>query len=132
MTEQATVYLATGKRKTSVAAVRLTEGKGDIVINDQTADEYFGRGSLPLVVKQPLAAVDRLTKYDVVVSVRGGGISGQAGAIRHGIAKALVAAEQDLRQQLKRLGFLTRDPRMKERKKYGQRGARAKFQWTKR
>jgi small subunit ribosomal protein S9 len=85
-----------------------------------------------LVVKQPLSAVDRLTKYDVQATVRGGGISGQAGAVRHGIAKALVSAEQELRQQLKRLGFITRDPRMKERKKYGQRGARARFQWTKR
>jgi small subunit ribosomal protein S9 len=108
------------------------EGKGDILVNGQSLEGYFGSGSLPLVVKQPLVAVDRLSKYNVVVSVRGGGISGQAGAIRHGIAKALVAAEQDLRQQLKRLGFLTRDPRMKERKKYGQRGARARFQWTKR
>ncbi len=132
MVEEATVYEATGKRKTSVASVRLLEGKGEILVNGKPLEEYFGPGALPMVVKQPLMAADRLTKYDILAKVKGGGISGQAGAIRHGIAKALVAAEQDLRQQLKRLGFLTRDPRMKERKKYGQRGARARFQWTKR
>lgn len=132
MVDTPTVYAATGKRKTSVASVRLSEGKGEILVNGKSLEEYFGGGTLPLVVKQPLSAVDRLTKYDVQATVRGGGISGQAGAVRHGIAKALVSAEQELRQQLKRLGFITRDPRMKERKKYGQRGARARFQWTKR
>jgi len=132
MAESPRIYTATGKRKTSVASVRLFEGKGEILVNEKPLEEYFGPGTLPLVVKQPLAAVDRLTKYDVQAMVRGGGISGQAGAVRHGIAKALIMAEEELRQQLKRLGVLTRDPRMKERKKYGQRGARARFQWTKR
>ncbi|NQT84603.1 30S ribosomal protein S9 [bacterium] len=132
MAEAPTVYAATGKRKTAVASVRLSEGKGEISVNGKALEEYFGGGTLPLIVKQPLAEVDRLSKYDVRIKVRGGGISGQAGAVRHGITKALVLAENELRQQLKRLGFLTRDPRMKERKKYGQRGARASFQWTKR
>jgi small subunit ribosomal protein S9 len=132
MVETQTIYTATGKRKTSVAAIRLTEGKGEILINGKKPEEYFGVGTLSLVIKQPLEAVDRVTKYDVHATVRGGGISGQAGAVRHGITKALVSAEEDLRQQLKRLGFLTRDPRMKERKKYGQRGARARFQFSKR
>lgn len=127
-----TVHRATGKRKTAVATVRLFEGKGEISVNGKTLEEYFGAGALPLVAKQPLAAVDRLDKYDVWATVKGGGISGQAGALRHGIAKALVIVEEELRQQLKRLGFLTRDPRMKERKKYGQRGARARFQFSKR
>ncbi len=130
--EEPKAYVATGKRKTSVACVRLTEGKGSILINGVSPEEYFGACSLPLVVKQPLEAINCLSKYDVSASVKGGGISGQAGAIRHGIAKTLVMAQEDCRQQLKRLGFLTRDPRMKERKKYGQRGARARFQWTKR
>ena len=132
MAETPTIYTATGKRKTSVASIRLSEGKGKIVVNGKSLEDYFGGGALPLVVKRPLAEVERLEKYDVQVSVRGGGISGQAGAVRHGISKALVLVDKDLRQQLKRLGFLTRDPRMKERKKYGQRGARASFQWTKR
>ena len=130
--EEPTVYWATGKRKTSVAAVRLLEGKGDILVNGKTLEEYFGAGTLPLIVKQPLEAADRLAKYDIRIKVTGGGISGQAGAVRHGISKALVGVEEDLRQQLKRLGFLTRDPRMKERKKYGQPGARARFQFSKR
>jgi len=132
MVEVPTVHTATGKRKTSVASVRLLEGKGKIVINGKALEDYFGGGTLPLIVKQPLADVDRLSKYDVRATVKGGGMAGQAGAVRHGIAKALVTAEKELRQQLKRSGFLTRDPRMKERKKYGQRGARASFQWTKR
>ncbi len=132
MAETPTVYRATGKRKTAVASVRMVEGKGAILVNNKSLEDYFGAGALPLTVKRPLSEVERLTKYDVLATVRGGGIAGQAGAVRHGIAKALVLAEKDLRQQLKRLGFLTRDPRMKERKKYGQRGARASFQWTKR
>jgi small subunit ribosomal protein S9 len=130
--EELTVQWATGKRKTAVASVRLMEGKGEILVNGKTPEEYFGAGTLPLIVKQPLEAVDRLTKYDVQVKVAGGGISGQAGAVRHGISKALVSLEEDLRHQLKRLGFLTRDPRMKERKKYGRPGARARFQFSKR
>ena len=130
--DEANVQWATGKRKTAVAAVRLVKGKGDVIVNGRTLEEYFGSSPLPLVVKQPLAAVDRLSKYNVYANVTGGGIAGQAGALRHGITKALVAIEEDLRHQLKRLGFLTRDPRMKERKKYGQRGARARFQFSKR
>jgi len=130
--EQPTVHWATGKRKTAVASVRLMEGKGEILVNGKTLEEYFGTGTLSLIVKQPLETVDRLTKYDIRVKVIGGGMSGQAGAARHGISKALVTAEEDLRQQLKRSGFLTRDPRMKERKKYGQPGARARFQFSKR
>ena len=132
MVETPTVYRATGKRKTSVASVRLFEGKGEMSVNGKTLEEYFAGGTLPLIAKQPLEAVERLDKYDVRITVRGGGMSGQAGAVRHGIAKALVIADEGLRQQLKRLGFLTRDPRMKERKKYGQRGARARFQFSKR
>ena len=132
MADALTVYAATGKRKTSIALIRLSEGKGEISINQKSPEDYFGGGALPLVIKKPLVEVERLGKYDIRATVKGGGIAGQAGAIRHGIAKALVMAEKDLRQQLKRLGFLTRDPRMKERKKYGQRGARARFQWTKR
>ena len=124
MADAPTVYAATGKRKTSIALVRLSEGKGEISVNEKSPEDYFGGGALPLVIKKPLVEVERLGKYDIRATVKGGGIAGQAGAIRHGIAKALVMAEKDLRQQLKRLGFLTRDPRMKERKKYGQRGAR--------
>lgn len=130
--DETSVQWATGKRKTAVAAVRLVKGKGEVIVNGKTLEEYFGSSALPLVVKQPLAAVDRLSKYNVSANVTGGGSAGQAGALRHGISKALVAIEEDLRHQLKRLGFLTRDPRMKERKKYGQRGARARFQFSKR
>ena len=122
----------TGKRKTAVARIRLKLGSGQILVNGRVLDEYFGRESLRTLVKQPLDVVNATTRYDVVSSVRGGGPTGQAGALRHGIARALVDLDTGLRPQLKRAGFLTRDARKKERKKYGQRGARARFQFSKR
>lgn len=122
----------TGKRKTAVARIRLKLGSGQILVNGRILDEYFGRESLRTLVKQPLDVVNATTRYDVVSSVRGGGPTGQAGALRHGIARALVDLDTGLRPQLKRAGFLTRDARKKERKKYGQRGARARFQFSKR
>jgi small subunit ribosomal protein S9 len=122
----------TGKRKTAVARIRLKLGSGQILVNGRVLDEYFGRESLRTLVKQPLDVVNATTRYDVVSSVRGGGPTGQAGALRHGIARALCDLDTGLRPQLKRAGFLTRDARKKERKKYGQRGARARFQFSKR
>jgi small subunit ribosomal protein S9 len=122
----------TGKRKTAVARIRLRLGTGQILVNDRVLDEYFGRESLRTLVKQPLDVVNATTRYDVAASVRGGGPTGQAGALRHGIARALCDLDGGLRPQLKRAGFLTRDARKKERKKYGQRGARARFQFSKR
>jgi small subunit ribosomal protein S9 len=122
----------TGKRKTAVARIRLRLGTGQILVNGRVLDEYFGRESLRTLVKQPLDVVNATTRYDVAASVRGGGPTGQAGALRHGIARALVDLDLGLRPQLKRAGFLTRDARKKERKKYGQRGARARFQFSKR
>jgi small subunit ribosomal protein S9 len=122
----------TGKRKTAVARIRLRLGTGQILVNNRVLDEYFGRESLRTLVKQPLDVVNATTRYDVAASVRGGGPTGQAGALRHGIARALCDLDGGLRPQLKRAGFLTRDARKKERKKYGQRGARARFQFSKR
>ena len=122
----------TGKRKTAVARIRLRLGSGQILVNGRVLDEYFGRESLRTLVKQPLDVVNATTRYDVAASVRGGGPTGQAGALRHGIARALCDLDGGLRPQLKRAGFLTRDARKKERKKYGQRGARARFQFSKR
>jgi len=122
----------TGKRKTAVARIRLRLGTGQILVNGRVLDEYFGRESLRTLVKQPLDVVNATTRYDVAASVRGGGPTGQAGALRHGIARALCDLDTGLRPQLKRAGFLTRDARKKERKKYGQRGARARFQFSKR
>jgi small subunit ribosomal protein S9 len=122
----------TGKRKTAVARIRLRLGTGQILVNERVLDEYFGRESLRTLVKQPLDVVNATTRYDVAASVRGGGPTGQAGALRHGIARALCDLDEGLRPQLKRAGFLTRDSRKKERKKYGQRGARARFQFSKR
>ncbi len=125
-------YQAVGRRKTSVARVRLMPGKGSIIINDTPMDDYFGRETLKMVVKQPLEATKNLNNFDVYANVYGGGISGQAGAIRHGITRALLEVNRDLRPILKKAGFITRDPRMKERKKYGQKGARKRFQFSKR
>jgi small subunit ribosomal protein S9 len=125
-------YYGTGRRKHSVARVRLVPGEGRIVINKRDLNEYFGLETLKLIVKQPLSLTETLGRYDVLVNAHGGGISGQAGAIRHGISRALLKANPELRGSLKKAGFLTRDPRMKERKKYGQKGARKRFQWTKR
>ena len=132
MAEQVPEYIATGRRKTSVARVRMAHGVGQIVVNGKPMDEYFQRETLTMIVRQPLRAVDSVDKYDIRVRVNGGGLSSQAGALRHGISRALLKADPDTKAALKEGGFLTRDPRMKERKKYGQRGARARFQFSKR
>ncbi len=125
-------YSNTGKRKTSIARVTLKHGKGDININNVPLNKYFPSETLIMVVKQPLTTAAVTGKYDILVKVNGGGMSGQAGAIRHGIAKALVEINPDFRGKLKKEGMLTRDPRVKERKKYGQKGARKRFQFSKR
>lgn len=125
-------YYGTGRRKHSVARVRLVPGEGRIVINKRDLNEYFGLETLKLIVKQPLSLTETLGKYDVVVLAHGGGMSGQAGAIRHGISRALLKADPELRGSLKKAGFLTRDPRMKERKKYGLKAARRAPQFSKR
>ena len=122
----------TGRRKTSVARVFLRAGQGQIIINKRPFEDYFPRESLRLIVAQPLELTGTVAQLDVKMNVAGGGLSGQAGAVRHGIARALLAFNETLRPQLKRAGFLTRDPRMKERKKYGQPGARKRFQFSKR
>lgn len=132
MAELALAKPATGKRKMAVARVRMKPGTGTILVNGRTLDEYFGREVLRTVVKQPLDLVNQTTRWDVAASVHGGGPTGQAGALRHGIARALIRIDESLRPQIKRGGFLTRDARKKERKKYGQRGARARFQFSKR
>jgi small subunit ribosomal protein S9 len=125
-------YYGTGRRKTSVARVFLRAGEGHITVNRRPFVEYFPRESLRLLVAQPLELTGTAAQFDVKVNVAGGGLSGQAGAVRHGIARALLEFNGELRPQLKRAGFLTRDPRMKERKKYGQPGARKRFQFSKR
>ena len=127
-----TQFWGTGRRKTAVARVRLVPGKGDITINKRTMDDYFGLETLKMMVRQPLELTGTGAKYDVLVNVKGGGFTGQAGAIRHGISRALLKAEPDLRSSLKAAGFLTRDPRMKERKKYGLKAARRASQFSKR
>ena len=126
------VFLGTGRRKKSIARVRLVEGKGSITVNGKPLDEYFGTEVLKVIVKQPLVATNTLDKYDVICKVQGGGFTGQAGAVRHGIARALNEANQEYRPTLKSAGFLTRDPRMKERKKYGLKKARKSPQFSKR
>ena len=125
-------YYGTGRRKSSVARVRLVPGTGKITVNKRELNEYFGRQTLELIVKQPLVLTNTLEQYDVVATVAGGGPSGQAGAIRHGVSRALLEVDGELRQGLKRAGFLTRDPRMKERKKYGLKKARKASQFSKR
>jgi len=125
-------FLGTGRRKTSVARVRLVPGSGKIIINDRTSDEYLTVPNQRTIAFQPLAETQNVDKFDVFVSVDGGGVSGQAGAISHGIARALLKASPDLKGVLRKKGFLTRDSRMKERKKYGQPGARKRFQFSKR
>ncbi|WP_029421848.1 30S ribosomal protein S9 [Alicyclobacillus macrosporangiidus] len=125
-------YLGTGRRKHSVARVRLLPGDGKIVVNRRDVNDYFGLETLRLIVKQPLLLTDTLGRYDVYVNVYGGGISGQAGAIRHGIARALLKVDPNLRPVLKKAGLLTRDARMKERKKYGLKAARRAPQFSKR
>jgi small subunit ribosomal protein S9 len=124
--------LGTGRRKTSVARVRLATGSGKITVNNRSFESYFPVETLRGLAMQPLAVTDSAAKYDVRVNVRGGGPTGQAGAVRHGIARALLVADPNLRPTLKSHGLLTRDPRMKERKKYGQPGARKRFQFSKR
>ena len=130
--EKENVYYSTGKRKTSVARTWLTPGSGEIIINNKAIDEYFTIESLKGMVKHPLVLTNTLESFNVKSSVVGGGISGQAGAVRHGITKALMLANPDLRKALKKAGFVRRDARVKERKKYGQKGARARFQFSKR
>jgi len=125
-------YYATGKRKNSIARVWMMPGNGKITINDKPMDQYFGRDVLKMIIRQPFEVTGTLDKFDVLVSVLGGGNSGQAGAIRHGISKALLTVDAESRGKLRKEGLLTRDPRAKERKKYGQKGARARFQFSKR
>jgi small subunit ribosomal protein S9 len=125
-------YMGTGRRKTSVARVRLVAGSGNIVVNGQPVEEYFPTPVQQTIVKQPLEATKTAGKFDVIVKVEGGGMSGQAGAVRHGIARALLKADETLRPILRKYGFLTRDPRMKERKKYGLKKARRAPQFSKR
>ena len=125
-------YYGTGRRKKAIARVYLMPGKGNITINKRSIDEYLGMETLRTIVRQPLAVTDNVNKFDVLVNVKGGGFTGQAGAIRHGIARALVKADAEYRPTLKAAGFLTRDPRMKERKKYGLKGARRAPQFSKR
>ena len=132
MFEAKSYFYGTGRRKSSVARVRVYNGTGKIIINDREIDDYFGLETLKLIVRQPLNVTDTLGKFDIVCRVAGGGVTGQAGAIRHGIARALLQVNEELRPELKKAGFLTRDPRMKERKKYGLKGARRAPQFSKR
>jgi small subunit ribosomal protein S9 len=125
-------YYGTGKRKTSVARTWLKSGKGIITVNDRTIEDYFGRETAKMIVEQPLVLTDTYGVFDVKVNVTGGGISGQADAIRHGITKALLQYNPEFRSILKKAGLVRRDARVKERKKYGQKGARARFQYSKR
>lgn len=125
-------FYATGRRKTSVARVWLKPGSGNIVVNKKPLEDYFGRETSKMIVRQPLALTENLAKFDILVNVCGGGPSGQAGAIKHGITRALMEADADLRGALKKAGFVTRDSRAKERKKYGKAAARRSFQFSKR
>ena len=125
-------FYATGKRKSSIARVWLKAGTGEIIVNTKTLENYFGRETSKMVVMQPLELTENVGKFDVFCTVKGGGDSGQAGAIKHGITKALLAIDADLRGTLKKAGFITRDSRIKERKKYGKKAARASFQFSKR
>jgi small subunit ribosomal protein S9 len=125
-------YNATGRRKTSTARVLLSTGNGQIMVNDKPLDSYFPRETLRMMIRQPLELTGMIGKLNISATVEGGGLTGQAGALRHGIARVLTMLDSDLRPRLKKEGFLTRDPRMKERKKYGQKGARKRFQFSKR
>ena len=129
---KAAVYYGTGRRKSSVARVFITPGKGEITVNKRTLDEYFVLETLKTIAKQPLVATGTADQYDIMITVKGGGTTGQAGAIRQGIARALLEADADFRPVLKKAGYLTRDPRMKERKKYGLKAARRAPQFSKR
>jgi len=126
------VYGATGRRKRAVARVRLVPGDGRIFVNDKPADQHFNRPTHLILIRDPMEDTDTLSKFNVLARIHGGGLSGQAGALRHGIARALVRFDEELRRPLRKGGYLTRDPREKERKKYGRKRARAGFQWTKR
>jgi small subunit ribosomal protein S9 len=130
-TKELLVY-ATGRRKESIARVRMKPGSGEFTVNERTLDDYFGRETSKMVLKQPLEVVEQLGKVDIFINVCGGGLSGQAGAIRHGISRALIKLNADFRPTLKKAGFLTRDARTVERKKYGRPGARKRFQFSKR
>jgi small subunit ribosomal protein S9 len=132
MTMAEQVFCATGKRKTSIARVRMKPGTGVITVNQRDIDTFFGRETSKMVVRQPLELTENAGKFDISVNVCGGGASGQAGAIKHGITKALLEVDPELRAVLKKAGFITRDSRIKERKKYGRRGARRSFQFSKR
>lgn len=132
MYESKTFYYGTGRRKSSVARVRLYDGNGSIKINNRDIDDYFGLETLKAIINQPLELTKNVGNFDVVVNVCGGGVSGQAGAIRHGISRALLEVNAEYRSELKKAGFLTRDSRMKERKKYGLKGARRAPQFSKR
>jgi len=125
-------YYGTGRRKTSTARVYLRPGTGDIVVNKRAFEDYFPNEALRMVIRQPLQLSETVNKFNIFVNVTGGGIAGQAGAVRHGITRALMEFNVDLRTRLKRAGFVTRDQRQKERKKYGQKGARGRFQFSKR
>jgi small subunit ribosomal protein S9 len=125
-------YYGTGRRKTSTARVFMRPGNGEVKVNDRPLDDYFPNEVLKMVIKQPLLLTETVEKFDITVTVLGGGSAGQAGAIRHGISRALLVFNGELRDRLKSAGLLTRDPRKKERKKYGQKGARARFQFSKR
>ncbi len=129
---QPQVIQATGKRKSAVARVRLTLGSGEIKVNGRAMDEYFPRAALQIMIRTPFDKTESLGRYDIVATLCGGGVAGQAGALRHGIARAIEKLDGTQRATLKRAGYLTRDPRKKERKKYGQKGARARFQFSKR
>jgi small subunit ribosomal protein S9 len=130
--EEKVKNIAIGRRKESIARVRLLPGKGNIVVNDLDHEKYFSRETDRIIIKQPLKLTNTATKYDVFARISGGGLAGQAGALRHAISRALLNLEPELKDILRKNGYLTRDPRMKERKKYGQKGARKRFQWTKR
>ena len=125
-------YYGTGRRKTSTARVYLRPGAGEVVVNRKPFDKYFPNETLRMIIRQPLQLTETTTKFDLLINVSGGGPSGQAGAIRHGITRALMEFNADLRPMLKQAGLVTRDPRIKERKKYGQKGARKRFQFSKR
>jgi len=125
-------HLTVGRRKEAVARVRILSGKGKILVNGVPYENYFVRETDRIIIQQPFRLTNLLDKYDIVAVIRGGGLSGQAGALRHGISRALILAEPETKNVLRKNGLLTRDPRMKERKKYGQKGARKRFQWTKR
>ena len=130
--EKETIYYATGRRKSAIAKTWLKPGKGDVIINNRAVEDYFPIEALRIQMMEPLKMTNTLGSFDVKVTVLGGGLAGQAGAVRHGLTRALILADPELRQPLKRAGFVKRDPRVRERKKYGQRGARARFQFSKR